>query len=62
MHLNPSSSLEATQRGVDALPGAFDLMRELLLAHLRPDGAVFSAGLVEQYLRDAAWEVQEDEV
>jgi len=62
MHLNPSSSLEAAQRGVDALPGASGLMRELLLADLRPDDAVLSPGLAEQHFGDAAWEVQEDEV
>src|SRR5712692_3119638 len=49
-HLNPAASLETAQRGVDALPGASGLMRELLLAQIEPDDAVVASGLVEQHL------------
>ena len=62
MRLYPASSFETTQRGVHALPGASDLMRELLLAQTQSDGALVIAGLAEQDLRNSAWQVQEDQV
>ncbi len=62
MRLNPSSSFETTQHGVDALPGACRLMRELLLAQGSPDDAVAAPRLVQQNLRDTAGEVQENQV
>ena len=62
VHFNPASSLETAQRGVDALPGASDLMRELFLAQIKPDDAIVTPCLAEQHLRDAARQVQEDQV
>src|SRR5215472_18321418 len=62
MDFNPSSLLETTQGRVDGRPGASGLMRELLLAHAGPDGAVAVPGLAEQHLSDATGEVQEDQV
>src|SRR5262249_59196621 len=51
MHLDPAAPFEAAQRGVDALPAAPGLPRELLLAHPGPDDAVLAPRLVEQHLR-----------
>lgn len=62
MHLNPSPSLETAQRGIDTLPGAAHLMRELFLADLGPDDAIVAPRLAEQHLRDTTREVQEDEI
>jgi NTE family protein len=61
-HLNPAASLEPAQRGVDALPGPSDLMRELLLRHSRPDHPVLPPGLAEQHLGHTPGQVQEHQV
>src|SRR6266568_1985731 len=58
VHLNPSPSLEGAQRGIDALPGASDLMREFFLGQIKLDDAVLTWGLGEQHLGDAAGQVE----
>src|SRR6516225_7535224 len=51
-HLDPAAPFETAQRGVDALPAASGLTRELLLAHPGAEHAVVAPGLAEQHLRD----------
>src|SRR5580693_422808 len=62
VYLDPAAPLETAQRGVDALPGAADLMRQFLLAQLQPNGAILAAGLAEQHLRHSARKIKEDQV
>src|SRR5690348_16831358 len=58
--LNPASSLETAQRGIDALPGAPDLTCEVFLAQSQLYDPVVTPGLAEQHLRDASRQVQEN--
>ena len=61
-HLNPAASFKPAQRGVDALPGTSNPVREFLLRHLVADNAVLVPRLAKQHLRDTARQVQEYQV
>ena len=53
-YLNPAASLKPAQRGVDALPGTSNPVREFFLRHFLADHAMIVPGLAEQHLRDTA--------
>ena len=53
-HLNPAASFKPAQRGVDALPGTSNPVREFFLRHLLADYAIIVPGLAKQHLRDTA--------
>lgn len=61
-YLNPATSLKPAQRGVDALPGTSNPVREFFLLHLLADYAMIVPRLAEQHLRDTARQVQEYQV